>query len=205
MRKLLFIIFIVNLMGCQQSINNQTVVALQPYNTFSELQMEMISHAINEVYGVSTVTLPSLKHSESSFINVKYSRYRADIILKEQKKTLNNSIDYILGLTHHDISTTKKENGKVKSPSEKYKDWGIMGLAYCPGRSGIVSSYRLKHTNKDVYFSRIKKVAVHELGHNFGLPHCPDVQCVMTDAVERVSTIDNAKLALCTSCALKIK
>jgi archaemetzincin len=47
---------------------------------------------------------------------------------------------------------------------------------------------------------RFRKVVIHEFGHNWGLPHCPDKTCVMTDAVESVKTIDNAKLALCEKC-----
>lgn len=95
-------------------------------------------------------------------------------------------------------------NGKVKSSIWRYNDFGIMGLAYCPGKSCVVSGYRLKHQNYDIHFGRFKKVVIHELGHNFGLPHCPDKKCVMTDAVESIKTIDNAKLELCLSCRKKI-
>ena len=99
----------------------------------------------------------------------------------------------------------KDNNGKIKSPTYKYADWGIMGLAYCPGNSCIVSTFRIKHPDKQKHFTRLKKVAVHEFGHNLGLPHCPDKSCVMTDAVESVATIDNAQLALCKACTLKLK
>jgi archaemetzincin len=43
-------------------------------------------------------------------------------------------------------------------------------------------------------------VAVHEFGHNLGLPHCPNKKCVMTSAAEKLTTIDNEKLALCMTC-----
>lgn len=110
-----------------------------------------------------------------------------------------------MGLTSKDISITKKDKwGKVKKPAYKYQDWGIMGLAYCPGNSCIVSTFRINNTNSKIHFSRFKKVAVHEFGHNLGLPHCPDKKCVMTDAVESVKTIDYAKLALCSDCNKKL-
>lgn len=79
-----------------------------------------------------------------------------------------------------------------------------MGFAYCPGNSCIVSTFRIQHSNPKIHFTRFKKVAVHEFGHNLGLPHCPDKACVMTDAVESVKTIDNAKLALCEKCKSKL-
>lgn len=45
-----------------------------------------------------------------------------------------DSLDYIIGLTDKDISTTKKANGKMLEPASKYKDLGIMGLGFCPGK-----------------------------------------------------------------------
>lgn len=141
----------------------------------------------------------------NAYINVKSPRYRADSIIKFQQKDINGKIDYVLGLTSKDISVTKKDDsGNIKKPEYKYQDWGIMGLAYCPGESCIVSTFRIKHKNKTVYFERLKKVAVHEFGHNLGLPHCPNKKCVMTDAVESVKTIDNAELKLCNDCEGKI-
>ena len=108
-------------------------------------------------------------------------------------------------MTSKDISTSKKDRkGNILKPEYKYQDWGIMGLAYCPGNSCVISSFRLKHKNKTIYFDRLKKVSVHEFGHNLGLPHCPNKKCVMTDAVETVSTIDNANLDLCDECKIKL-
>ena len=114
--------------------------------------------------------------------------------------------DYILGLTEKDISVTKRNSdGSIKKPQWKYSDFGIMGLAYCPGKSCLVSNFRLRHKDKALENQRFKKVVIHELGHNFGLPHCPDKKCVMTDAVESIRTIDNAKAQLCDKCRDKIK
>src|SRR5690606_36710283 len=118
--------------------------------------------------------------------NSKSPRYRADKIIAEQRAKKPDSIDYVLGYTSKDISTSKKENGQIKLPKHKYEDWGVMGLAYVVGNSCVVSSFRLKHKDSKKYFSRIKKVTVHELGHNLGLPHCANTKCVMTDAVESV-------------------
>lgn len=75
-----------------------------------------------------------------------------------------------------------------------------MGLGFCLGKSCVVSTFRLKHTNQNIHLKRLQKVAVHEFGHNLGLPHCKDKKCVMTDAVESIKTIDNVQLALCNKC-----
>ncbi|NJM79535.1 MAG: matrixin family metalloprotease [Flavobacterium sp.] len=156
-------------------------------------------------YKVKTVILPEVELPKSAFIQVKSARFRADSIIRIQNRIEFDTIDYILGLTQRDISTTKKDkDGNTKTPKYKYEDWGIMGLAYCPGKSCIVSSFRLQHKNSAIYLDRLKKVTVHEFGHNLGLPHCPNKKCVMTDAVESIATIDHATLALCEVCQSKI-
>ena len=59
----------------------------------------------------------------------------------------------------------------------------IFGLAH--GRRAIISLTRLRQEfyglspDPALFRERAKKEAVHELGHVFGLPHCPDQRCVM--------------------------
>lgn len=197
-------IFSFLLLGCEKKISTITKVGIQPYADFPKTKTDTIAEIIHEFYGVETTILPNKSHAISTFTEVKSPRYRADKIIKLQKEQLSDSLDYIIGLTEKDISTSKKEKGKIKEPIYKYQDWGIMGLAYCPGKSCVVSTFRIQHKNTAIHFMRLKKITVHEFGHNLGLPHCPDKKCVMTDAVESVATIDNAQLSLCKNCESKL-
>lgn len=199
----LLCLFIVSV-GCEETTSDKIKVGIQPYADFSKSKTDTIAKIIHTFYGVETIILPNKLHHISTFTNEKSPRYRADKIIKLQKDELADSLDYIIGLTEKDISTSKKESGKIKEPIHKYQDWGIMGLAYCPGKSCVVSTFRIQHKNKAVHFMRLKKVTVHEFGHNLGLPHCPNKKCVMTDAVESVATIDNAQLSLCNNCESKL-
>lgn len=195
------------LISCKKAtpVTPETTVLLKQYKAFPKNEVDSVTSVLQKIYGVKTIIAKDQELYSEAFINVKSPRYRADSIIKFQQKEINNKIDYVLGLTSKDISVTKKDaSGTIKKPKYKYQDWGIMGLAYCPGESCIVSTFRIKHKSKTVYFDRLKKVAVHEFGHNLGLPHCPNKKCVMTDAVESVKTIDNAKLKLCDDCAEKI-
>ncbi len=61
----------------------------------------------------------------------------------------------------------------------------VFGQAEMGDRDCVVSLFRLnpkfygQKFNEQIFYSRILKEAVHELGHTFRLHHCPDAKCVM--------------------------
>jgi archaemetzincin len=61
----------------------------------------------------------------------------------------------------------------------------VFGEAAVDGRISIISLYRLRPEyygtpqNGELLTERAVKEAIHELGHTFGLHHCPDPRCVM--------------------------
>jgi archaemetzincin len=196
----LLLIFLFSCSKSDKSVVNK-VVGIQIYNGFPKEKAIVLAQEVTKFYKIKTYILPEIELPKQAFVNVKSPRYRADSIIAIQNRTINDSLDFVLGLTHKDISITKHDvNGNIKEPKWKYNDFGVMGLAYCPGKSCIVSSFRLKHKDKALEFTRLKKVVIHEFGHNLGLPHCPNKHCVMTSAAEKISTIDNEKMKLCEKC-----
>jgi len=139
---------------------------LQPFNDLPNQYIEFVSTELRKVYpGVeinSGMALPPAS------LNTAKTRYRADSLIKMLASHTKES-HVTIGLTTKDISTTKN----------KIKDWGVMGLGYCPGRACVVSSFRLNPKNKK---EQLFKVAIHELGHTQGLQHCPVKTCFMRDA-----------------------
>ena len=111
-------------------------------------------------------------------------RHRADSLIKFLANQTKDGF-VTIGLTSKDISTTKGN----------YPDWGVMGLSYRPGKSCIVSSFRLKGANKQ---EKLFKVSIHELGHTQGLPHCPVKSCFMLDAEGKDHL--NEEIAFCPKC-----
>ncbi len=86
----------------------------------------------------------------------------------------------------------------------------VFGEARQGGKVALVSLYRLgKHPDgsspeHSLVFERASKIALHELGHLFGLLHCMDERCLMhfSGGVEEV---DQTPLNLCRYCSLYLR
>jgi archaemetzincin len=181
------------------------VIGLQPYGNFDTSLTSQLAGDIEEFYDLSVYILDPVDLPDYAFINVKSPRYRADSLLKHLKKIRPDTIDFILGLTSKDISTTKRElTGTIKEPASKYEDFGIFGLGYCPGQACVVSTFRYKNVSQEHFYRRFLKICIHELGHNFGLTHCPMPNCLMNDANETIQTIDDANFFHCEHCQRKL-
>ncbi len=85
----------------------------------------------------------------------------------------------------------------------------VFGEAQLDGNCAVVSSARLQEEfygmppREDLFLERLNKEAAHELGHTFGLRHCPDWRCVMTSshAVER---LDIKEAGFCRACRKRV-
>lgn len=190
-------------MGCSEK---KTIkIGIQPFDKFDTYLIDTVAKSIKDVYGFEVFVLPDKPIPENTFTNVKSPRYRADSLILYLKEIIPDTVNYIVGLTQKDISTTKKGKfGKIKQPENKYGDWGVFGLGYQPGPSCVVSTYRLHCNDKNIFIARVLKVTIHEIGHNLGLKHCKSKNCIMRDAEEKISTIDNVTLKLCDNCQMKL-
>ncbi len=81
-------------------------------------------------------------------------------------------------------------------------DWGILGSGQLGGRACVVSIFRLGRgkVGKTLFEARLGKVANHELGHNFGLDHCPNAGCLMQDKRGKLATVDEESGKPCGKC-----
>ena len=70
-----------------------------------------------------------------------------------------------LGVTHVDIFEHPKNF--------------VFGLAETQGSGAIISTHRLRHPARSIFWLRVRKEAVHEIGHLIGLHHCHSPKCVM--------------------------
>ncbi len=191
--------------SCHDGTTRATI-ALQPIGNIQQNTLNILKHEIEEQYHSTVIILPAINLPDSFINHEKGKRYAAPSAIRYLKETMPDTVQYIAGITDQDIYTTKQDKwGNIKKPASKYKIWGIMGLGYKPGKSCIISTARLHCQNQQQYMERIIKITLHEIGHNHGLDHCPDKSCLMTDAVETISTVDHAQARLCTKCLNRTK
>jgi archaemetzincin len=146
--------------------HSNRVIVIQPFNDFSPSLTKIVYERLKEI-NLNTILRTPLPIPAKAFYPLR-NRYREDSLMSYLNQ-FGSSDTVIIGMTSKDISTTKNS----------ISDWGIMGLAYCPGNACVVSAFRLSKTNLSEQFY---KVAIHELGHSQGLPHCINKTCFMSDA-----------------------
>ena len=182
----------------------EVIIGIQPIGYVNPAYINEIKKQIELSYSMKVVVNPSAPVPSSAFVNIKSPRYRAEKLLNFLDSVKADTITKLVGVVEKDISFTKRNSaGLVKQPYNTYFDFGIFGLGRLPGNVCVLSTYRLKSTNRMQLNSRLRKISVHELGHTFGLKHCPTKKCVMNDANESIKTIDNAGFEICDKCRIK--
>jgi archaemetzincin len=203
--KALPILSLVILSACTHPYSTIRTIAIQPIAPYDSAQLPMLRHDLTAFFRRPVTLLPPITLPASYTNNTKGERYAADSIIMHLTREMTDSITQIVGFTHQDIYTTKRDQaGSVLLPVEKYAVWGIFGLGYCPGKASVISDYRLSTTDSAIYRHRLRTVLLHEVGHNLGLPHCLNPYCIMNDANETISTIDKSSDDYCIACRRRI-
>lgn len=169
-----------------QANNKIRTVYIQPLGNVRSDYLIAVKQSLESFYKVKCIILDPVTVSSDIISN---TRKRIDA-----SKALNKyySFNNTIIVTEKDISTFK---------SSKQPDWGIFGLATKPGKTAIVSTYRLYNPSKELIINRLQKVSIHELGHNFGLDHCTkDSKCMMSAAKGTIKQVDQEEIYFCKSC-----
>ena len=172
------------------SSSNITRIYVQPLGpALPRSSVALVEAALGSFFAVDVRILPMVAVPKSAYYP-KRKRYRAERLLETLAGLLPADGQRILGLTAADISTS---NGKIS-------DWGVLGLGSIDGSACVISSFRAgRAVAPAIAEIRLAKVAVHEIGHTFGLSHCPTHGCIMHDAEGKIATTDS-EYDLCAIC-----
>lgn len=166
-------------------------IAVQPLGPVKAERLAVVKQGLEQAFGVAVEVRKSIPLPKSAWYAPR-ARYRADTLLDHLHETAGPKPPVVIGITEKDISCTKDE----------HVDWGIFGLGELDGRTCIVSTFRLgaRGADEKKLRERLRKVAIHEVGHVTGLPHCPKAGCVMQDAEASIETVDRESGASCEEC-----
>ena len=154
-----------------------------PVSKAQRLEKQLKSYFPEVVLKEQVLTLPT-KH-----YNKERNRYLGTGLFDELSKHRNE--DAVIGLTNYIIF----------KPNEISQTYGIMGVSPVGTYKCVVSS-KIPSSGKEQSDDNFVKLALHELGHAFGLNHCPDQHCYMVDAEHKMKFPQTT--GFCESCKTKL-
>ena len=144
---------------------------------------------ISSRFGTETI-LGVQRFDLTPFFDPVRSQYNANEMIRKLVP-LASEKDKIVGITDLDLFI----------PVLSY----IFGQAYLGGSIALVSGHRLENAryglpnDPEIFYSRLLKCIIHELGHAYGLKHCFLPGCVMVSTTY-VEEMDQKSDVFCRKC-----
>ncbi|MEJ2716109.1 MAG: archaemetzincin family Zn-dependent metalloprotease [Deltaproteobacteria bacterium] len=176
----------------QLSPANRGLIAVIPMGKPESDVLHVVADSLQGILRLPVDVREPIPMPEETFLASR-NQYNAMAIIKYLDVNYADSALKILGVTAKDIANPILTH--------------VFGEAYMDGRTAVMSSFRLgrnpggKPVSREQFLDRVVKVAIHEIGHTFNIPHCQQGRCVMR-ASNSLIELDDKLNYLCSYCEL---
>jgi archaemetzincin len=163
--------------------------------------------AVISLYGIGAL-LPEVEEEAERVLREKFRLEPRFEGLLPPDATLSRGSQLLADLQLQEILTLKPADALFAGGITPYDLYSgnlnfVFGIAL-PFKGFVVSYARLLSEDRELFLSRVRKEITHEMGHVFGLPHCPDPKCVMHFSNSLMDT-DFKSEDFCPSCRRKLE
>jgi len=171
------------------------MICLIPIGKVNKKILSFLKEELEKEFGESIEIQNPLAEPDYAY-NLSRDQYNAPVILREIEIQRPGLCKRTLGLSNVDLYTE--------------------GLNFVFGQASpltgvaLISLTRLRQEyyglpkDEILFKERTKKEAIHELGHTYGLEHCPNSKCVMYFSNSLLDT-DRKQAFFCTQCKSLLK
>lgn len=209
MRSLLIILSLLLLffLACTRETNNffqarnqDKIIAIQPLGDYDTTCLHFISNEISNFYSRKVIILKPVDIPPSFRFSENYDFYSADSILNWLQGFVKEEIIEVIGLAHKKIGIVKKEKNTASNTLTT-----VLGLGDFPGHCCVVSDHNFEIGDTVFYKNRLRKVVLHEVGHNLGLDHCSNDVCIMSEKNKSLTGFLKSGDDYCEACKKNLR
>lgn len=172
-------IFLTNLYGQSQTI---TII---PLGNVDNSLLKAVGKSIDDFYGYDCV-IGDKQDVTPDLLSRYGTKYDANKILNKFGTT-----GHVLIISEYQVIIL--ERGVIET--------SVWGLANCPGRVCLASIYHLNSDSTELFYERVSKVCLHEVGHNIGYKHCTTTyKCIMNEVTRGLRELDGQEIWMCDDC-----
>jgi archaemetzincin len=168
------------------------MIIVVPIGDVKEAQLEVLKLPLEGIFGQEVQIGSSIAIPDRSFY-------------PERNQYLASSILSVLYLPKSESRLIGVADVDLFAPGLNF----VFGQADVSGKRALISLHRLRQElyglpeNENLCNNRALKEAVHELGHTYGLGHCPNSKCVMHFSNSLADT-DLKGWNFCSACQRKL-
>ncbi|MEW6347718.1 MAG: archaemetzincin family Zn-dependent metalloprotease [Thermodesulfobacteriota bacterium] len=168
------------------------LIAVIPLGKVGEDVLRVVSDSLQGILRVPVDLLDAAPLPAEAFMDNRH-QYNAMAIIRHLSENHSRHSLKVLGVTNQDLGNPILTH--------------VFGEAYMGGRAAVMSCSRLyrgpadEPVSREQFLDRVVKVALHEIGHTFNVPHCHFGRCVMR-ASNSIAELDDKLNYLCDYCEL---